>query len=488
MRLKPNLPPTNFSPPRGLGGESIPDVGEQTLESSRWWTRDELMAAPGLSYAPGGLFLGRIDQKMVGLPLRSHLLTCGASQSGKSTASLVPNLMIASNAALILDPKGQLAEMTARHRAETLGHTVRILDPYAVLAAGDLASFRCGHDPLRELDITRDDFIDDAMLMAEALIVEGGGDNHWVHAARELILSLILFARLCGDRHLADMRDALARDPAALWVEMAALESSNADAAPVRRAIEIIQGYGEGFPQKNEREAASIISTALVQLAFLQSLPMRELQQCHDVDLAQLKTGDDGRTLSLYVVLPASKMESMSRWLRLLISQALTQMERVAERPLHPVILLCEEFPALGRLRAVEQAVGYIAGFGVCIWIVIQSLSQLKALYRDSWETFLGNACVVQAFGVADQTTAKYLSDCLGQTTVEVTNKIAANAQMLAGGDHGFRREFRTVPLMTPAELAIEFARKPGGGVTLVLVPGAHPFAVDRVHYEELQP
>ena len=66
----------------------------------------------------------------------------------------------------------------------------------------------------------------------------------------------------------------------------------------------------------------------------------------------------------------------------------------------------------------IENAAGYAAGFGLKLWIILQDLTQLKRHYKDGWETFLGNAGVVQAFGNSDLTTLEYLSKKLGQTEI----------------------------------------------------------------------
>ena len=73
-------------------------------------------------------------------------------------------------------------------------------------------------------------------------------------------------------------------------------------------------------------------------------------------------------------------------------------------------------------MASIETAAGFSAGFGVKLWVIIQDLSQLKRHYKEGWETFLGNAGVVQAFANSDQTTLEYLSKRLGD--VEVTQSI----------------------------------------------------------------
>jgi type IV secretion system protein VirD4 len=120
-------------------------------------------------------------------------------------------------------------------------------------------------------------------------------------------------------------------------------------------------------------------------------------------------------------------MDAYSRWLRLLVSQALQDIARDAEasvgaqgasqRLKAPTLFLLDEFAALGRLEAVERAMGLMAGYGLQLWPILQDMSQLRDLYGDRANTFIANAGVQQVFGVNDFETAKWLSQMIGQET-----------------------------------------------------------------------
>ena len=74
------------------------------------------------------------------------------------------------------------------------------------------------------------------------------------------------------------------------------------------------------------------------------------------------------------------------------------------------MLFLLDEFAVLGHMRQLEDAAGQIAGYGVKLWPIMQDLGQLKALYRERWETFMGNAGVLQFFGNNDLTTLEWIS------------------------------------------------------------------------------
>ena len=102
-------------------------------------------------------------------------------------------------------------------------------------------------------------------------------------------------------------------------------------------------------------------------------------------------------------------------------------MERTPGYPAagSPVLFILDEFASLGHMRQIEDAAGQIASYGVKLWPILQDLGQLKALYKERWETFMGNAGVLQFFGNNDLTTLEWISKRLGATTIEQQSGIA---------------------------------------------------------------
>ena len=123
-------------------------------------------------------------------------------------------------------------------------------------------------------------------------------------------------------------------------------------------------------------------------------------------------------------------MHDCGRFLRLMIAMMLERMYAIEGPPAsgHPVLAMLEEFPVLGHMSLIEQAAGYAAGFGLKLMIVVQDLTQLKRHYREGWETFIGNAGCIQAFGNNDQTTLEYLSKKVGECMVSQTTQNISTA------------------------------------------------------------
>jgi type IV secretion system protein VirD4 len=250
----------------------------------------------------------------------------------------------------------------------------------------------------------------------------------------------------------------------------------------------VIKSQAQAMLGMGDKERASVISTTRTQLIFLDSPAMARAVGTSALALADLKRSPS----TIYLCLPASRMGTHSRWLRLIVNLTIAALEQERSTPDLPVLLVLEEFAALGAMKSLERAVAYMRGFGVKLWAVLQDITQLQRDYPKSWETFLGNAGVLQAFSVNDLTTLKYLSERLGETTLQITNKQDVSSSQSMAGDTGLRREFKNQKLMAPDEIGLTFAHKVGpdggarGGMSLVLWSGKAPMMVERVFYGEL--
>ena len=242
----------------------------------------------------------------------------------------------------------------------------------------------------------------------------------------------------------------------------------------------VLANVGGSYEGKPAGEAGSIISTAIEQTSFLRSSLVGGNLTASDFALGDLKRGD----MTVYLVLPASRMATHFRWLRLVLTLAMAALERVDSREGEPpVLFILEEFPTLGYMRQLEAAAGLMAGYGVKLWAVMQDLSQIKTLYPQSWETLLGNAGIIEAFGNADATTTDYLSKRLGMTLSKVQQSDQQSLGAQQGGNTNPREVIQTSPLIAPFEITRQFSRDTNR--KLILIPEYAPFSVRRVHWQD---
>lgn len=374
----------------------------------------------------GGIYLGRhFDQETLRIggkiPYHGerHLLLFGPNGTGKGTRFLIPNLLtIKDRSIIVIDPKGELAAVTADYR-RMIGDVV-LLNPFNVLGLGST-----GFNPIAGLDPKSPTFYDDAAALGEALIKIDSKDPHWTESALGLMVALIMWEKTQnGDNaNLENVREMLTE---AERVERYTGENGR----PHERIIAGLQfiatqmaangGYeiaslAARFAAKETSELSSIRSTGDTQTRWLLSKPMRDDLKKPGVDFRKLKE----KLTTVYVILPAERMRTHSTWLRLVIVSALHALYSPGGLR---TLFLIDEMPALGHLGPLEDAFGLVRGYNVQIAGICQDLAQLKALYQERWESFLANAGVVQGFAPNDLTTADWMSRRAGQTTLVASN------------------------------------------------------------------
>lgn len=421
--------------PRGIPGGSNRGV---LLGTASW-------SAFVPHWQAGMIFVGLDDGgHEVGHSDDRHIVTVAGSRGGKGVSCIIPNLRRWPGSCTVLDPKGENATLTAAIRAAIPGHQVAVVDPAGVARVPD--HLRASFNPLDLIDADADDAIDIAAAIGDALMIDSGDgkDVHWTESARQVIEALILYvaANETGRfRSLVRVRQLLTKgEPEraaflndlevetrgekarrispfdALWDSMAHFECANEAVA------DIIIGTAHSIDDMGENERGSVLSTARRNTKFIDSPWMRRALQdgrYAKLDIDQLKASAHG--LTIFLCLPARFLPTHARFLRLATNLTLYRMEAQGlDQPKcgHPVLMVLDEFAAIGRLESIEKAAGLMAGFGVKLWTILQDLGQLKRHYKESWETFLGNAGMLQFFANSDMTTLEWLSKRLGQVEV----------------------------------------------------------------------
>jgi type IV secretion system protein VirD4 len=480
-----------------------------TPPDSAFAPQSGIKTTPALAWQAGKLFLGVIDGEIktdadgrryvvgghpVGLDDDRHICTFAGSRSGKGRAAIIPNMLHYPGSVLATDPKGELATMTARQRKQGLKQDVHVLDPFAV-AGGAAIPFRAGFNPIEAMRLDHN-LVADGALIADALVVGAGKDPHWDESAKAFIEGVILHLRTSPDyqgrRSLLTLRELVGKGAADDTGKAAAGFSLTALAAQMRANKEaggVIQTAAADFFDRPENERGSVLSTARRHLKFIdlfRDSPVGAFTlETHSFDLAALKT----KPTTIYLCLPARHIGTCNRWLRLFVNLTLQSMEQTRGKLPGGVPVLCvlDEFATLGHLQQVEDAAGQIAGFGVKLWPILQDLSQLKALYETRWETFLGNAGVLQFFGNNDLSTLEWINKRCGKTSIRATRKGDVTIKAGMSGATGESTATEVHDLLTMDEAARFFGRDDPMLRQLVIWAGRKtPFLVlQRAYYDK---
>lgn len=425
---------------------------------------------------PDAIILGRVvDNGGIGPRMRDpgerHVLVLGPNGSGKGTRLLIPNLLqLERSSIFVIDPKGELAAVTARHR-RTLGEVV-VINPFGMLSHKrgyeHLASV--GFNPLSGLDPLSRSFNSEAALLAEALIkTEGEKDPHWDNSARALVSALIMYVVAEGWHHkkaptLERVRELLCsaseepseRHPQGVGIPALARRM-------MENGLRGMQNKAAQFVDWN-REIQSIASSAKRQTEFLDDDEVAEDLNRDSINFSEMKK----RPITVYLILPPQMMDRHSRWLRLLLTAALNACMRAREPGEPRVLFMLDEFAALGHMQVIETVWALVRGYGIQIMPVLQDLNQLKGIYKERWETFIGMAGSVVALSPNDHTTAEWLCRRAGETTkvVKAFNQGVSNGANRSSNT-GLSWQQVKMPLLTPHDL---YGMAPGE--TLVAIAG----------------
>jgi type IV secretion system protein VirD4 len=459
-----------------LHGEARFGWLQHLWRAGMFMTNDQWAAARHRGYplaavwfkAHGGLHV----EGFVHWPHEGHRLIIGAPGSGKFTCALAPLLLDDDGAnAFIIDPKGGEAatwSMVYRNGLNygTGDYGVELLDPCGVFP--NVAS-----QALNPLDVIRPNnphFVADAEKLAEALVPdENAKDPFWARAGRKVVRALMIHVASWPDferRSLLEVQDAIARGPDDATLEEMA-DNNIADGLVARDAA-TISGWknAEGMWQ-------GIKAQVDASLMFLDLPGVRRTLAQTDFDVADLRR----KRKSLYVVIPNKEKETLGRWLRLIYTSVMDQIDAVRGRPVHVVV---DEFAALGKFERILTDLATLRSAGFRYHLAIQDLNQLNELYGHGWQTIVGNCALKQFLGVNDNFTAEYVSHALGVTTVQ--------------DGYDYQQEFADAPqqkrprwvarqLRTPAEI-LGLQRED----MIILNDRTRPFLLPKCHYFETAP
>ncbi|HEY1723310.1 MAG TPA: type IV secretory system conjugative DNA transfer family protein [Magnetospirillaceae bacterium] len=349
-------------------------------------------------------------------------LVIGPNGSGKGTRFLMPNLLQNNGASLVVvDPKGELTAVSAPFRRQF--SRVVVLNPFNVLV--DIPGYEDmkseGYNPFIDFDPASPSFNVKTSLLAEAIVPITGRERepHWDESARSMVSAFAMYTVLEAQRlgmtpTIERMRELICE------ASFAPSEANNFEGVGIpKRALEMMKSGIPGLANKASqfsdwnREIQSIASTARRHTESFDDPEIAADLAKGTFDFHDLKR----EPTTVYLILPPEMMERHAKWLRLILTSAIHSCLR-ARRPGEPkVIFLIDEFHALGRLDLITNVWALTRGYGVQIVPVLQDLNQLKRLYPDMWETFIGMAGAVVSFAPNDITTAQWMETRAGFAT-----------------------------------------------------------------------
>ncbi|MGE5515176.1 MAG: conjugal transfer protein TraG [Bacteroidota bacterium] len=438
-----------------------------TYGSARWAVSEEVAKA-GL-FADRGVLLGRFDHHFLRHDGPEHVLCFAPTRSGKGVGLVVPTLLAWPGSAIVHDIKGENWTLTAGWRSK-FSHCL-LFDPTDARSAAynPLLEVRRGANEVRDVQNIADVLVD-----PEGSIEKR---NHWEKTSHALLVGAILHGLYAeADKTLAGVA-AFLSDPArpiaktlAVMMRTPHLGEKGVHPVVAQTARELLN--------KSENERSGVLSTAMSFLGLYRDPVVAQVTRRCDWRIADLVEAE--HPVTLYLVVPPSDISRTKPLIRLVLNQIgrrLTERLEDAGRR-HRLLLMLDEFPALGRLYFFESALAFMAGYGLKSFLIAQSLNQIEKAYGPN-NSILDNCHVRVAFASNDERTAKRISDSLGTATELRAMKNYAGHRLAPWLSHLMvSRQETARPLLTAGEvMQLDPADE------LVLVSGCPPIRAKKLRY-----
>lgn len=335
-----------------------------------------------------------------------HLLTVAGTGAGKGVSCIIPTLLSYQGPMVVIDPKGENYQVTARYR-EQIGHQVLCIDPFNVTGTGS-------KDAISPYSLFTDDVQNDvetAHFLAGVCTrdLTSTRDPFWDERARQLLAGLMLYTAHESPPALKNLSEVH-------YLINQTTKELNFTIKDMRKAGDVYGSFASVIDSAEPKVAASIASTAQSLMGYLQGSKVSDSVWKTTFPLESIVRGDP---VTIYLILPPDKLKShgalLRIWLSVLISTLLKRRGQVSK----PTLFMVDEAAQLGRLESLLTAVTLMRGYGVMLWTFWQDLGQLKRLYGDDWKTFYNNCSVHQFFGVHTGLMASEIAEVTGYTNTD---------------------------------------------------------------------
>jgi type IV secretion system protein VirD4 len=439
-----------------------------TYGSARWADAREVRRAGLLG--PDGVVLGRFDGRYLRHNGPEHVLCFAPTRSGKGVGLVIPTLLTWPSSTMVHDIKGENFQLTSGFRARF--GTVLLFDPTNPESAA--------YNPL--LEIRKGDCeVRDAQNIADILVDPEGAlerRNHWEKTSHSLLVGAILHVLYAeADKTLAGVANFLS-DPsqpidATLNVMLATPHLGD-------RVHPVVASAARELLNKSENERSGVLSTTMSFLGLYRDPVVAKVTGRSDWRIRDLVDGP--RPISLYLVVPPSDIARTKPLMRLILNQIGRRLTEILEtgRRRQKLLLMLDEFVALGRLDFFESQLAFMAGYGIRSFLITQSLNQLERAYGPN-HAILDNCHIRIAFSTNDERTAKRVSDALGTATEMRAMKNYAGHRLSPWLGHLMvSRQETSRPLLTSGEVM-----QLSPNEAIVMVSGVHPVRARKVRYYE---
>ncbi len=445
-----------------------------TYGSARWANTREMRRAGLLDQA--GVFLGRAGPEYLRHDGPEHVMAFAPTRSGKGVGLVVPTLLGWTGSAVVHDIKGENWQLTAGWRAR-FSHCL-LFNPTDPRSAryNPLLEVRRGAEEVRDVQNIADILVDPEGALERR--------SHWEKTSHSLLVGTILHVLYAEEeKTLARVATFLSDPQRPFTATLQRMMTTNHLGTPdAPQAHPVVASAAREVLNKSENERSGVLSTAMSFLGLYRDPTVAEVTSRSDWRIADLVEGKS--PLTLYLVVPPSDISRTKPLVRLVLNQIGRRLTEHlhAENPQgrYKLLMMLDEFPALGRLDFFETNLAFMAGYRVRAFLIAQSLNQIEKAYGDH-NSILDNCHVRIAFATNDERTAKRISDALGTATEQRSMRNYAGHRLAPWLAHVMvSRQETARALLTPGEVM----QLPPTD-ELILVAGMPPVRAKKLRYFE---
>ncbi len=446
-----------------------------TYGSSRWASFREIARAS--LFKASGVFLGRLDRRYLRHDGPEHVMAFAPTRSGKGVGLVIPTLLSWTGSAVVHDIKGENWQLTAGWRSR-FSHCL-LFNPTDPRSAryNPLLEVRKGPDEVRDVQNIADILVDPEGALERR--------SHWEKTSHSLLVGAILHVLYAEEEKTLARVATFLSDPQRSFAHtLRRMMATNHLGTPEKPEVHpVVASAAREVLNKSENERSGVLSTAMSFLGLYRDPTVAATTAACDWRIADLV--DAARPVSLYLVIPPSDISRTKPLVRLVLNQIGRRLtERLEGDPRksrkHQLLMMLDEFPALGRLDFFETALAFMAGYGIRAYLIAQSLNQISKAYGEN-NSILDNCHVRIAFSSNDERTAKRISDALGTATELRAQRNYAGHRLAPWLSHVMvSRQETARPLLTPGEVM----QLPPSD-ELVLVSGLAPIRARKLRYYE---
>lgn len=396
-----------------------------------------------------GIIVGKYGKTFLHFPGQQFCLLAAPTRSGKGVSFVIPNLLNWRDSCVVLDIKLENFELTSGYRARH-GQKVFLFNPYAE----DGRTHRW--NPLDAVSRNPHLRVGDLLTLGASLYPANPGDKDafWADSARNLFLGLALLVMESPDlpSTLGEiLRQASGKGkPLKDYIAAKISEREQSDTTYSDDCIDALNR----FMGASDNTLANIISSFTAPLVLFANPLVDAATSASDFDIGQVR---DER-MTVYIGIQPNRLADASLLINVLFSQLIninTKALPSADRHPYQCLLILDEFTALGKIGVIARANAFIAGYGLRLLTIIQSMAQLEGVYgQHDARTLITNHAMQVLFTPREQRDANAYSEMLGYLTVKSTSTGKSFSRGFgAGGSSSENVSDQKRALLLPQEL-----------------------------------